>query len=279
MTKRKSIFAALLLISASSVSGCGHYDNVGPSRYILLKDQSVASVMEETSDKEQETLTEISNKDAYEIDGDEKRSSPDSFIIDDVPHIFQGNAYPTGCESVSAVSLMNYYGIDITVDEFIDNYLSCSSLPEYDSEGDMYAESPWYSFIGDPRSANGYGCYASVIESAINQVLPDGYIAESEYGIPLEYIAEEYIANGEPVIIWATVNMKSSFYGNSWVVPNGEYFTFVCPEHALILVGYDEESYYFCDPMAEEDIVSYCKDDCEQAYSALYSQMIKIRQI
>ena len=39
------------------------------------------------------------------------------------PYIDQSVKYPTGCESVSAVMLLQYLGYEITVDEFIENYL------------------------------------------------------------------------------------------------------------------------------------------------------------
>ena len=44
-------------------------------------------------------------------------------IILNVPYIDQSIHYPTGCESVSSVMLLQYLGIDITVDEFIEKYL------------------------------------------------------------------------------------------------------------------------------------------------------------
>ncbi|MBO5320116.1 MAG: C39 family peptidase [Ruminococcus sp.] len=277
MTKRKIILAASLLISSLCLSGCGHYNEVGRESYSISRERSLASATDGASDAEHRILTGVVTREEQETDEINIRDSPETYIIDDVPHIYQCDLYPTGCESVSAVSLMNFYGIDITVDEFIDNYLPRSPLPYLEDDGYLHAESPWYSFIGDPYSGNSYGCYASVIENALNSALPDGYIAEAEYGSPLEYAAEEYIANGEPVMIWATVGMKEPWQGNSWIVPNGEYFTFICPEHALLFIGYDEEFYYFSDPMAEDEIVSYYKYDCEQAYLALGAQMIRIK--
>src|SRR5699024_6882351 len=53
-----------------------------------------------------------------------------SWMIWDVPHIYQYDSYPTGCESVSAVCALRYSGVDITVDDFIDQYLVKGSLGE-----------------------------------------------------------------------------------------------------------------------------------------------------
>ena len=44
-------------------------------------------------------------------------------VIIQAPYIDQSVRYPTGCESVSAVMLLQYLGIDITVDGFIETYL------------------------------------------------------------------------------------------------------------------------------------------------------------
>ena len=43
--------------------------------------------------------------------------------IINVPYLDQSNAAPTGCESVTAVMLLQYLGVDIGINEFIDKYL------------------------------------------------------------------------------------------------------------------------------------------------------------
>lgn len=53
----------------------------------------------------------------------------------------------------------------------------------------------------------------------------------------------------------------------------GREITWVYPMHALILTGYDENGYYFNDPLAGQDIY-YGKDSVEVAYTALFEQAI-----
>lgn len=57
-----------------------------------------------------------------------------SWVIWDVPHIYQYDTYPTGCESVSAVCALRYSGADISVDDFIDKYLVRGNLGEKPGE-------------------------------------------------------------------------------------------------------------------------------------------------
>lgn len=70
-------------------------------------------------------------------------------IIQNVPFISQNNKYPTGCESVSTVMALQYAGVDMTVENFIDNYLDKGSNKSFD---------PNICFGGDPYSTSGYGC-------------------------------------------------------------------------------------------------------------------------
>ena len=48
----------------------------------------------------------------------------------EVPYLDQSEAYPTGCESVSTVMLLQYLGYDISVDTFIEQYLEKENFEE-----------------------------------------------------------------------------------------------------------------------------------------------------
>ncbi len=203
-------------------------------------------------------------------------SNPASVLLADVPHIAQTEDYPTGCESVAAVSLMQYYGVDITVETFIDQYLPKTDYPYYENDV-MYGENPWDAFIGDPYSDAGYGCYSTAIVKGMRSALPADRTVHAVYNTSLPELCSTYLDNGHPVLIWATMGMQAPYEGRSWTLPDGETFTFICPEHALVLIGYDTERYYFSDPQAAESVTAYPKADCETAYDALYRQAIVMR--
>ena len=73
----------------------------------------------------------------------------------DAPFIGQMELYPTGCESTSAVMALQYYGVDISVDDFIDNYLDLGTAP-YEYDGIFYGDSPWDCFLGSPYEGSGW---------------------------------------------------------------------------------------------------------------------------
>ncbi len=97
--------------------------------------------------------------------------------IIEVPYIDQSVSYPTGCESVSATMLLQYLGYEITVDEFIRNYVPC--VPMQERDGQLYGPDPRKAFCGSPYDKDSFGCYAPVICEALQKAVDRN--AESLY--------------------------------------------------------------------------------------------------
>lgn len=195
--------------------------------------------------------------------------------IIDVPYIDQTDYYPTGCEVVSATMVMQYYGYNIYVDEMVGEYLDMSTIELKD--GVLWGEDPNKYFIGDPRSIYSYGCYAPVIVKAMNKILDDGEIAKDLTGTSLKDLTGKYIDKKIPVLIWATIEMEPTSEGTDWLLKsNGLRFHWIGGEHCLVLVGYDDNSYYFNDPYENNGVVAYNKDIVEMRYEELGKQSIAI---
>ena len=200
--------------------------------------------------------------------------------IIDVPYIYQKHGFPNGCEPVSAVMILWHYGIDIDVNEFVDGYLSMGPIPKVDGEG----PDPSEIFCGDPREKSGWGCYAPVITDALTKLLDgSGYTVEEHHGMTLQALCEEYIDEGIPVMVWATVDMIDSSgekYLARWTTPEGKEIVYNRKLHCLVLVGYDEENYYFNDSLKRgkdgSSYVVYPKEKTEKAYRLLDRQAIAI---
>lgn len=207
---------------------------------------------------------------------------PWSYMISNFPHIFQGKEYPTGCEAVSTVMVLNYLGIDITIDEFINDY-----LPKEDiySEGKgknevIYAADPNEYFIGDPYDKHSLGCYAPVIKKALDNYSTELYTASDISGTDMEDIIRDYILNDIPVIFWATMDMEQSKEGTKWkIIDSDREFTWISPEHCLVLIGYDRKYYYFSDPAKEEFITSYSRKTVEKRFEELGKQGVVIQPV
>ena len=86
-----------------------------------------------------------------------------------VPYIDQSIKYPTGCESVSTVMLLQYLGYNSSVDDFISKYLEQKEFETV--EGCLYGADPREYFCGSPYDKDSFGCYAPVICKALEKAI------------------------------------------------------------------------------------------------------------
>ena len=184
-----------------------------------------------------------------------------------VPYIDQTERWVCGCESVSAVMLLQYWGIPVQPDAFIHGYLPRAAAVK--KAGRMYAADPHDFYIGDPREASGWGCYAPCICRALENVLDDygkteQFAVENATGKTAAELAETYLSAGMPVIFWATLDFGPCRETAHWTLPDGGDFAWVNGEHCLLLVGCDEENYWFNDPWHNHGCCAYPKALVEQ---------------
>lgn len=209
--------------------------------------------------------SEYSNEDLDTVSGTEKMLN--------VPLLCQYPELPTGCEATAAAMVLQYYGINITAEDFARNWLACDAN-FYSINGIRYGPDPNEVFAGDPFSEYAYGCYATPIVSAVNknstQCKAWKITDES-----LETLCAKYIDEGKPLLIWATMGMKQSEQGNSWYLQNGTEFTWIAGEHCLVLVGYNEDYYFLNDPQTG-GTVAYKKEIVELRFQELGSQAVYI---
>ncbi len=195
-------------------------------------------------------------------------------MIKNVPLIPQMPSYPTGCEAVSTVMALQYAGYAISVEDFITQYLP-KSREFYIENGKNFGPDPYEYFIGNPKSAASYGCMAPVIEKALGACLEDTDKANNITGMSLPEICEQYVKNGTPVILWATIKMRETNPVNSWYLSDGTRFTWPGNEHCMLLVGYDDTSYYFHDPYTGK-LASFEKQLCEDRFAEMGRQALVI---
>lgn len=195
----------------------------------------------------------------------------------DVPYLSQSGEYPTGCESVSAVMVLQYYGMDLTPSEFIDGYLEKQGFRW--ENGVRVGPDPRKAFVGDPYSGSGYGCYAPVIIHALRRACGQGLEVRNETGSSLGYLASFYVDADIPVLVWATMDMKEPWQSDTWQLDDGTKFTWLAGEHCLVLVGYDEDRYYFNDPYENHGVIGYDKRVVEARYRELGYQAVAVVRV
>jgi len=201
-------------------------------------------------------------------------------VIIKAPYIDQTKRWPTGCESVSTVMALQYLGIKISVDEFI-KYLDKSEIVS--KKGQLFASDPKESFIGSPYSQYSFGCFAPVIVKALKKILPkyEGnkvkYEIKDLTGVSMQTLKSNYLDKKIPVIFWATMNMAPKREGRTWIIKEtGKKFTWPAGEHCLLLVGYDNDKYYFNDPWQNHGLIGYEKTLVETRHKELYSMALAV---
>lgn len=205
---------------------------------------------------------------------------PQSKKISNVPLIGQSKL-PTGCETCSATMLLNFYGYKISETTFADKYLV--KKPFGYSNGSYTGPDPNSAFVGTPYSSNSYGAYAPIMAKCMNKYLSDkSYKAVEISGKSLEYLSGKYVAQGQPIMVWATINMSPSFKTTTWRVNYtdenakyklGSYYTWTAGEHCLLLTGYDKDYYYFNDPWTNAR-TRYSKSVVNSRYAELGKQAV-----
>ena len=124
------------------------------------------------------------------------------------PYIDQTERWVNGCESISAVMLLQAVGVPIDPDVFIERDLPYA--PYWEQDGRLYGPDPMYVYPGDPHDHTGYGCYAPCIVTALQSALEhegaaDRFEVVDESGKTAAQLCS-YLDAGMPVVFWATLD-------------------------------------------------------------------------
>lgn len=205
---------------------------------------------------------------------------PAEILLEDVPVLSQADIAPTGCELVSSQMVLEYYGVDVSFEDIVKN-TPCQDLRYMD--GELYGPHPENAFIGSPYTESSYGCYAPVVADMLNILLPSDLEAVETTGTELADLAETYLPQGEPVLVWASIRMMEIYPGSGWYLldengePTEEWFDWKANEHCLVLVGYDEDSYIFNDPYSDCGQIAYDRSLAEDRYASMGKYSIVVR--
>lgn len=196
------------------------------------------------------------------------------------PYIDQTKDWPTGCECVSTVMLLQYLGFQISMEEFVDCYVE--KVPFEKVDGIVYGANPRAHFAGIPKDPDSMGCYAPVICKALGKFFSVNGVAFKAVdltNISMKVLLQDYIDKGMPVIFWASIDMKEAIFGPSWIVKDtGESFSWVSNEHCMLLVGYDDTHYYFNDPWHNHGLIAYDRGIVEKRHAEEFSMAVSLEK-
>ncbi len=193
-------------------------------------------------------------------------------------NVLQLPELPVGCEITALTILLRHCGFDADKTDLAKNYLPQSwGNPRYE-DGKTYKDSFFDYFIGDPFS-RGYGCFASAIEKAANSYIADhggGFTVKNISGSHPD-VLYDYLAEGVPVLCWATDGMIEPEYYETWYDNvTGEQLDWYLNEHCFVLAGFNMSADLVTlnDPM--KGIIDYNINKFETRYDQMYRQAIVI---
>lgn len=187
------------------------------------------------------------------------------YKMEDFEWLSQNPELPTGCEITSLTSVLNYYGINVKKETMADDYLK-------KGDGSYYK-----MFLGNPRDAGSFGCMAQPIVDATNLYFKKNNVsmkASNVSGVTFDKILE-YVSQGVPMIVWNTMGMAPAYESQTLTLDGREY-TWIAPEHCVVVVGYDLDNneVYVADPMA--GMVTRNLKTFEERYDSLKRQAVYV---
>lgn len=190
-----------------------------------------------------------------------------------LPTLCQYPELPTGCEATAAAMVLQFYGEEVSPAAVAGEWLSCDNS-FLDVEGVVYGPDPNRVFVGDPFSPYAYGCFAPVIVEAVRHH-STVCTARTVTADTLESLCRTYADKGNPLLIWATMDMEPVRKGGQWKLEDGTDFVWPAGEHCLVLTGHTNHGYRFHDPRTGTAVI-YASDICEARFRELGRQAVLI---
>lgn len=169
--------------------------------------------------------------------------------IKDVPAICQHPDMPTGCEATALTMLLNWGGMKLTNHEVVDILPKGNSVKLID--GEWRGGNPTIEFVGDPYGDEGnFGVFEGPILETIEIIMP---------GKGVDLTGQEFdelldiVRSGKPVMAWTTINQQTTFHSKTWTDNDGNKIKWHRYEHAVVLVGFDEDNIFANDPTTGQE--------------------------
>jgi len=190
-------------------------------------------------------------------------------------HISQLPDYPNGCEAVTAVMLLKYAGYDVDKAEFINSHLEMGEVKN--RFGTRFGPDPEKMYAGDPASEKGgWGCFSPVIVNALNSYLSGkDHEAQNVSGATLSALCGNFIDAEIPAAIWVTQDYSAVSEVYQWLSYDREnVYLYPKNQHCVMLIGYDSENYYICDPLKNEEVTAVDRASLELSFTSMGSQSV-----
>lgn len=189
-----------------------------------------------------------------------------------VPLIRQNPELRYGCEVTSLAMMLQYAGANTNKMELFQKVKKDSDPLQRSGKGDIVRwGNPADGFVGDMtgRSA-GYAVFDKPMEELVNSYLPGRAVnlTNKSFDEVLQHVAKGY-----PVVVWTTGDYRLPDRWEAWYHGN-QLIKTPLDLHAVVLVGFDQNSVYLNDPLSGRKQVRVGKQQFISSWHALHSRAI-----
>ena len=140
---------------------------------------------------------------------------PEAVLLD-VPVVYQWPEMPNGCEATALTMLLQYYGFAADKLSVAYDYIPRSDFTY--TWFSTYGPDPASAYAGDP-ALFGFYCLAPAVAEGANRYLAeqDSTLRAVDISGADGYVLRRSIAQGRPVVVWATIGFEPLVYSDySW---------------------------------------------------------------
>lgn len=195
-----------------------------------------------------------------------------------IPVVLQRPALPHGCEVTALTAVLNYYGVDISKEKMVANY-----LPQEDfirSNGQWIGPDPAEKYAGNPADeASGMYAFAPVIEKAAKKALKKEHASVQVKNLTgatkKEILAK--VEKGIPVITWVTLDLSAPQRKEGWTIKGtDEVVTMYRNLHVVVVTGYENGKVIVMDPL--KGYVAHDEEKFFTSFKEMKSQAIMLEK-
>jgi uncharacterized protein YvpB len=267
----------LALTFTSSVFGVLLLAKMTGQEWITAKYYHVEEVYAEAIDEQpnHDGITEQAASSPDEPPAEPVKPPKKASALLDAPAIRQFPELPAGCEVTSLTMLLQFRGVDKSKTALAEEMKKDPTPIRWGPNGTIeYWGDPNHGFVGDVTGGSkAFGIYHSALFELLKEYVPTGIDMTGESFDTLEH----QISMGIPVIAWTTIYNDVPSKWVTWNSPGGE-ITTTFMEHAVLLVGYDEDYVYANDPWTGKKNAKIAKSKFIASWEAMGKQALSYTQ-
>lgn len=198
-------------------------------------------------------------------------AKPASSVLLEAPHVKQRPELPSGCEVTSLTMLLQFYGLNKNKMELASEMKRDTTSMKRNADGSVaYWGNPNIGFVGDPTGASrGFGIYHAALFDLLHKYVPGAVDLTAK---PWERL-EDQLRRGIPSVVWTTIDFQVPDKWVVWDTPIGPIQT-TFMEHAVLLVGFDEQNVYINDPLSGQSKMKIDKSQFIATWEAMGRQSL-----